>query len=196
MGIPMVRSYPHCQKKLYRYPSRPSRSRRIRTDKVDPSMQEIRIAESKTMLISLFILYWPFHQQLFAGGAKAGDPKIQRSNPAPSTSVSLSAQPIETAYYQKYKTHKNVHGISWLYRNHPYHTFSKPIEVDDFDSISLGSNTDWRADDTIWYCLLQFFSVSLYTSSTIWFFLTINHCLSHHIVYRCWWYWFWGSEEA
>ena len=49
----------------------------MRSDWVDPSTYEIRIAESKSRLISLSILYLPFDQQLFAryDGRGSQDPE-------------------------------------------------------------------------------------------------------------------------
>ena len=57
---------------------RSNQTRRRRTDKVDLSVYEIPIVESRSMLIFLSILpvtvYRPFHQ-LFTGSEMAGGPK-------------------------------------------------------------------------------------------------------------------------
>ena len=63
--------------------NRSSRTQRRRTDKVDPSVYEIPIVESRSMLVPLYPSFInQFHQQLFAGGAMAGNPKIPMSAPA------------------------------------------------------------------------------------------------------------------
>jgi hypothetical protein len=53
----------------------------------DLSEYEVPISVPKSMLISLSILYRPFHQQLFAGGAMPGGPTM----PAPAPALWLSA---------------------------------------------------------------------------------------------------------
>ena len=68
---------------------------------------------------------------------------------------------------------KNVRVTSWFWGGKSLITllFVEPVEEDDFDTVSLGSDTDWRTDDIILYIL--FFSVC---TTAIWMvFLTIKN---------------------
>ena len=82
---------------------RSNRTRRSRTDKVDPSVYEIPIVESKGMLISLSILIINhFHQQLFAGGgAMAGGPKIPTPVPAMLSRSTWRTPPAPSTVYME-----------------------------------------------------------------------------------------------
>ena len=100
---------------------RSNRTWKRRTDKVDPLVYEIPITGSKSMLISLSILYQPFHQTLSAGGVIAGSPKKPAPAPAkpptwsiaPSTSVSPSAQPTLTPYATSRNT-STAESLDWI----------------------------------------------------------------------------------
>jgi hypothetical protein len=61
----------------------------IRRDEVDVSIYEVRMTDSGSKLIWLSIQYQSFQQLLFAGSTMAG----------PSTSTTISAQPISTLPY-------------------------------------------------------------------------------------------------
>ena len=108
-----------------------------------------------------------FHQTLSVGGAMAGGPTPAPAIPstwsnAASTSVSPSAQLPSTPYATSRNTNtqkRTVQSLDWKYII-PKKKFAEPFEEEDFDfdTISLGSNTDWRAR---WYNLVlldNFFS--------------------------------------
>ena len=89
-----------------------------------PSAQtpyEVPITGPKSMLISLSILYQPFHQTLSVGGAMEGGPTPAPAMPstwsnAASTSVSPSAQLPSTPYATSRNTNtqkRTVQSLDW-----------------------------------------------------------------------------------
>ena len=129
-----------------------------------------------SMLISLSTRYQPFNQQLLARGT-AGSPEI----PIPAPSVPPSLQPIptasamSTAYVEMY-VQERMCNLDWIERNHPQHTFAESVEEDDLDTVSLGSDTEWRAGNLHLIYNLNFHQIGL-----IWIFFLLDRRSSRQL---------------